>query len=750
MDQPGYVAILRYWLPATAGALVALTLAAPAPLVAQQPGATDSRVVSGLRMQVAPPDSSQARGVDAELRIALFDLAANRPLAALNRLEWLRSSSLAMELDSARGGAAAPAGGVARRGSSRADLLFLLAECYNRLGMVGSFREVAGALAQTPGAERYANVVGSQLMLDAYRRGDYARVRELARSVAAAPGGGRLPLPSLLAGLAAYQQGDYAASRTAFGEVRAEGGVYAPYAQLMDALAQMGGDTTRALEALGALRSLAQVATGSFGDHVRLIAAELAYESGQYGSAVANARGVGSNTGLTPQALLAQGWALYKNGELAAARSAFAEFAARYPLLPERDEARLMAGQAMLEGGDAAGAESYFQAMADSVAVELSVLRSQSPARLSDGARTLVTARAAGIAFVNFPRDGKTLAFAENSAADVSAALAAFAGSEAPPPRSGPHIVSVADIERRLQSVQPKLDASFPRRILYTPAGKEAAQSYAARAQKLADADVRVALANYDVNEQVEANQMKIAALEELQLLVALHEKRLASDAAVIDATRDSLGAMRTVLARGREKVRDAVLRRIALTQRMAAQNRAMIDSVRRSLAVGGAASDDQTLDVEAQTAAAFGELASMVQGGLDTLVNRHPVFAMADSIAGRLRAADSLHDEVRSVLAADSAVAGQTLAGLRAKESQRTTTARGALAAAERERDAAERDLVALLDTDLHARAVSLAGDLQRDREAAEYGSANAAFFRAIEPADGNQARSDAKERTP
>jgi len=751
VDQPGYLAILKSGLEVTVGTLAALALAAWMPLAAQQPGGSDAPAVPGLSTALAPPESSQTRGADAELRIALFDLASNRPLAALNRLEWLRSSDLAIELDSARGGSAAAADGAAGgRRSSRADLLFLLAESYNRLGMVGSFREVAGALAQTPGAERYAPVVGSQLMLDAYRRGDFARVRELARAVGSAPGGDRLPLPNLLEGLAAYQQGDYTESRAAFGKVRAEGGVYAPYAQLMDALAQMGGDTTRALEALGALRSLAQVATGTFGDHVRLIAAELAYESGQYASAVANARGVGSGTGLAPQALLAQGWSLYRDGDLPAARAAFAEFAAKYPLLPERDEARLMAGQAMLEGGDAAGAESYFQAMADSVAMELSALRAQSPAQLSAGARTLVVARAAGIAFVNFPRDGKTLAFSEGSAGDVLTMLAAFAGSEAPPPRSGPHIVSVADIERRLQTAKPGLDAAFPRRLLYTPAGKEAAQAYAARAQKLSDADVRVALANFDVHEQVEANQMKIAALEELQLLVALHEKRLASDAAVVSATRDSLAAMRTALSRGRERVRQAVIRRISETQRMAAENRSMIDSVRRSLEGSGVATDGETLDMEAQTAASFDQLASLVQSGLDTLVDRHPVFAMADSIAVRLRAADALHDEVRSVLVADSTAAGQALAELRAKESKRTTVARSALAAAESERAAAERDLVALLDADLHTRAVELAGELQRDREAAEYGSANAAFFRAIEPTDGNQARSDAKERTP
>lgn len=409
-----------------------------------------------------------------------------------------------------------------------------------------------------------------------------------------------------------------------------------------------------------------------------------------------------------------------------------------------------MAGQAMLEGGDATGAESYFQAMADSVALELTSLRSRSQTLLGDGARTLVTARAAGIAFINFPRDGKTLAFSGSSAGDAPSTLAAFAGSAPPPPRSGPRIISVADIERRVRGSEPRLAAAFPRRLLYTPAGKDAAQSYPAQAQQLADADVRVALANYDVNEQVEANRMKIAALEELRLLVALHEQRLATDVAVVSAARDSLAAMRTALSIGRERVRETVLNRIAETQRMAAANRAMIDSVRRSLAGSGAATDAETLDMETQTAADFGELAALVQGGLDALVGRHPVFAKADSIAVRLRVADSLGAQVRSVLAADSRAAGEALAELRASESQRTTEARAALAAAERERTAAERELVALLDADLQARAAALAGQLQRDREAAEYGSANAAFFRAIEPSGGTRSGAGAPERTP
>lgn len=729
-----------------------MALAAWLPLAAQQPGAPGSRIVSGLRVKVPPPDSNQARGVDAELRVALFDLASNRPLAALSRLEWLRSSGAASVLDSSRGAGTAPRladGGDSRR--TRADLLFLLAESYNRLGMDSSFRLAASALATAPGSARYASIVGSQLMLEAYRRGDYAKVRELARSVDAAAGGTtRAPLATLLSGLAAYQEGDFPAARTAFAAVRAEGGVYAPYAQLMDALAQMGGDSTHAADALGALRSLAQVATGTFGDHVRLIAAELAYESGQYSSAVANARGVGPGTGLAAQAMLTQGWALYRDGNLDDAGRVFAGFAAKYPLLPERDEARLMAGKVMLEAGDAAGAERYFQAMADSVAMEAAALRSQSQSALSDGARTLVEARAAGIAFVSYPRDGKTLSLRDGAGGDASTVLAAFAGSPWPAPRVGPEIVSVADIEERTRTTRPALGSGFPRRLLFTPASTTAANSYAARAQELSDADVRVALARYKVNEQVEAREMRIAALEELQLLVALNEKELAADAGVVSATRDSLAAMRTVLAQRRERVAQAVRARIEETRRIADENRAMVDSVRRSFAGHQTGVDSETLDTEAQTVALFDQFAALLQGGLDTLIARHPVFALADSLGVRVQSADALHGEVHSVLAADSVAAGEALAALRARESERATSARSALATAEAQRAAAERELVSLLDTDLHARALALAGELQRDREAAEYGSANAAFFRAIEPAGSAGAGADTKGRAP
>jgi hypothetical protein len=747
VDQPGYFPILNMRSSSgIARTLALLAVVAYSPLPAQQSDGSSARLQSDsapeARVRSSAPDTNQARGVDAELRLALFDLASDRPLTALNRLEWLRSSPAASALSDTVaivGGARASAGfpGASTRLRSRADLLFLLAESYHQLGMVDAFGKVAAAVAAAPGGGRYAGIINSQLMLDAYRRGDHSRVLELARSSGVGDGGARTapPLARLLSGLAAYQTGDFASARAAFATVRSEGGVYAPYAQLMDALALMQGDTTRALEALGALRPLGQVATGAFGDHVRLIAAELSYESGQYEAAVASAHGVGAETGLGAQALFTEGWALYRAGRLDAARVAFANFAARYPLLPERDEARLMAGQVMLESGRAAEAEVYFQAMADSVAAESASLNSRSASTLSDGARALVAARAAGIAFVDYPRDGKTLALAEGAGAELPAVLAAFAGGPAPTPRTGPHIVSVADIAARLRAVEPRLGAGFPRRILFLPPGTPASRSYAGRAQALADADVLVALANHRVHEQLDANVMKIAALEELRALIASSKDALEADARTIALTRDSLSRMRSVLAQGRDRAKRAVLARIAETRRMAADNRSVIDSMRAAFTASGESYDAPLLEMELETATTYGNLAALVEDGLDTVIERHPVFALADSLGKRLGSAESLLADARSVLAADSVVATGSLAALRGRESGRTLAARDSLAMAESRRAVAEGQLVALLDADLRARALALATRLQHDQEAAEYGSANAAFFRAIEP---------------
>jgi hypothetical protein len=166
VDEPRDNAVLIFArVMRTLPAFVAVILVLP--LAAQQPVATPatSSPVAPVPVQPSP---DQARGLDAELRMALFEVTMDHPLSALDRLEWLRSSR------------EAGSGAVEPGMRAQEDLLFLLAESYYRLGMRESFRKTAASLDSAAPSGRYAGVIAAQRMLDAYSRGDYARVRTLA------------------------------------------------------------------------------------------------------------------------------------------------------------------------------------------------------------------------------------------------------------------------------------------------------------------------------------------------------------------------------------------------------------------------------------------------------------------------------------------------------------------------------------------------------------------------------------------
>jgi hypothetical protein len=131
------------------------------------------------------PALDQARGVDAEVRVALYELLDDRYVPALSRLQWLASSPVALTGSSA--------GGVLR---GREDMMFLLSQTYYRLGMDSAFRAAATPLTSSSTTPRYGRLLRSQLLLDAYRHGDYARAVSLAESVDAAARG----LGALVAG----------------------------------------------------------------------------------------------------------------------------------------------------------------------------------------------------------------------------------------------------------------------------------------------------------------------------------------------------------------------------------------------------------------------------------------------------------------------------------------------------------------------------------------------------------------------
>ncbi|MBA2684554.1 MAG: hypothetical protein H0U66_08710 [Gemmatimonadaceae bacterium] len=711
-------------LPAIAAVILVTPLAAQQPTDTSMKSSTPATAPAASGTHAAAPAAAvvqpapdQARGFDAELRMALFDITIDHPLAALDRLEWLRSSPIA--------GSGAPSDGL----RSQQDLLFLLAESYYRLGMRDAFRKAAASLDSAAPAGRYAGVITAQRMLDAYSRGDYARVRTLASAKTAGDRG----LISLVAGLGAVQNRDFAAAHTAFAQASQFGGQFAPYAKYMDALASAASDSAKGTAALATLQTLGEGQPGAFAEHVRLSAAQTALGVGQYAAAASLADGVPATSGAGAQALLTKAWALYRGGNAAGAAMAFRDFATRYPQLPERDEARLMAGQIMLEGGKSDSAEKYFQGIADSISGELTTLQARATTVMSDASRALVGARVAGSVFIANASAGKVISLPDDAGAEKARIAAAFAGiPDSSLSTSVPHFLSNLGVAERVDSA---VGTGFPVRVVF--AARSDAQtpgSYADRTQAVLTTDIHLALAAYRLEQQIDAQRIKIAALENLQRLIIASDSGLADNAKQIAATQDSLERMTSVLVNTRERVRNVLRMQIAATRQAAADNIRLLDSTKTSLGDNAKGMELEALTTEQQTANVYSAIAGDVERGLEAALDHHPAFALRDSLVARLARAHALHDTTASVLAADSLAVATELATQRGKESNAVLAMRTEVASATAQRTVAEGALVALVDEELRARATGLVARLSRDREAADYATASAAFFKAMD----------------
>lgn len=712
----------------TAAPLLAALLVVALPVAAQQtpPAARTDTAQAAVRRDTTRRDSAvtppadQARGMDAEIRVALFELLNDQDVAALTRLRALQ------------GVAGAGAGGEAGLGGLKgpADLQFLLAQGYYRLGLDSAFRGVAQPLA---GSSRYAGVLRGQLLLEAYRRGDYARARELAGQMAQGEARG---LAALVLGLASYQAGDNAAARSAFQQAQAAGAPYAAYAQYMDALTLLKADTTQTAAALTALEQAATSAQGTgaaeFADQVRLTAAQLAYEAERFPDAVRIADQIRPTGGLAAQALLTRAWALYKQDDVAAAGEAFARFAAQYPQLPERDEARLMAAQAVLQQGRTEDAGRLFRAIADSMSAEQGTMRSASGTS-ADAARALVQARAAGLLFLEEPAAGKSLALQDAAGSDATALLSVVRDTVVSTAQvAPPEMVSLEDVSARYATLQ---STGLSRRVLFAPASATTARrDYAARASALYDADVGAALARRQLDEQIAAQMRQLAMLRQLRDLVGAERASFAQLEARLSAARDSLARLATSLDAARTSLTQMLQAQVNMTRTLAQENLASIDTVRRTLA-GAATPDDETiLAAETRTAQLYAETASLIEQGIGGAISRHPTFALADSVRARGERMGQALAQARALADSTQAIILAEIQRLESGDSERVRLLRTQLAAAESRRTQAEQQVVAVVQRELTARAGELLAGLQRDTEAAEFGTASASFFQAID----------------
>ncbi|HEV8236066.1 MAG TPA: hypothetical protein VGP84_15750 [Gemmatimonadaceae bacterium] len=701
--------------------LAALALVA-LPLQAQQRPTTTSTTTTLADTSLLPP-IDPARALEAEVRVALNDLLANRTVSALQRLQWLATLPPATSA----------AGTTAETLRGRGDVLFLLAQAQYRLGMDSAFRTNAQSVLSS-GPARYAPLLHSQLLLSAYRTGDFARVAELVQGPQADQARG---LAALVAGLASYQLRNYPSAATKFAAAKAAGAPYAPYAEYMDILTSLRTDTTRSAAALARLEALAQTATGSFADQVRLTAAELAYETNAYDRAITFANAVTPNGGLAPLALLTKAWAQYKNKDVAGAGQSFAAFADHYPLLPQRDEARLMAAQSLLQLGQTDNAARLFRMVGDSGRAEASRLDTKSNDAVMNLARALVRARAASLLFANDPEMGKTIALEETAGADPQVLASVMTGTTPSLPQvEVARIVSLTDLMQRYGSVGDSLSTSLPKRVLFAPASANAAPTlFAQRSEAVMAADLDAAITSQRLRLATRNATLRLMQIRGLQQAMQGRGDTVAKLVARVDTTDSRLRGLLTSIDSTEAHLRASLVTQVRNIQGGPAYVLSVrADSLRqRGLIPSG-------VDVE-----------SLVAARTDSLLNAMPLFLLRDSVRIRLNGVrQQLADSHAAIQAADVLfAAAQT--GQLTDTSASLSRLRSAQAAAISRRAEAEAGLIAAVSTELSARAADLLALIQHDMQAAEFGTATAAFFNAIDQGQpaGQKSSSDAGSLT-
>jgi hypothetical protein len=191
---------------------------------------------------------------------------------------------------------------------------------------------------------------------------------------------------------------------------------------------------------------------------------------------------------------------------------------------------------------------------------------------------------------------------------------------------------------------------------------------------------------------------------------------------------------MKSVLENTREKVRNALRTQITATRQVAAENVRLLDSTKASLGANAKGPEIDALTMEQQTAGVYSAIADDIERGLEAALDHHPAFVLRDSLVARLAHAHALHDTTAAVLSDDSLVVANELTAQRGKESNAVIAMRTEVATATQQRTASEGALVALVDEELRARATGLVAQLSHDHEAADYATASAAFFRAMD----------------
>jgi hypothetical protein len=292
--------------------------------------------------------------------------------------------------------------------------------------------------------------------------------------------------------------------------------------------------------------------------------------------------------------------------------------------------------------------------------------------------------------------------------------------------------VAASSAGQRLDSLASRNPAVT--RVLFAPSTSPDSRALAEGSQSLATVDAAVAVARFRLDEQIEAQKREIALLARLASTLSSDSTAITTLAAQHSVLADSVGRLDQLMAAAEAKLRGILGREIAATQSLALENQRTADSLQKSLAAGLTAEDRSAIETEVATANTYARIVELVTSGLDKAISHHPAFVARDSLRAHSAKSLATLTELRGTYAASRRGLDEALTALRGGDGPAARAARQALVDAEARRTAAEAQVIAAVSAELNARASALAQGLQQHAEAAQFGTASAAFFRAID----------------
>ena len=410
--------------------------------------------------------------------------------------------------------------------------------------------------------------------------------------------------------------------------------------------------------------------------------------------------------------LLDAAWRRYRANDFGAAAAGFARVAAVAPGALSRIEARLLAGQSLMEASRPAEAAEQFRLAGDTARL----LSASLDARAADGGfdalgALLAARRSATLLWAPYLRDGRLVA-PRDSAAGARDFIA----------------VQSADFTRRLDSIGGlALDPAL-RALVWTAPSTTFADLRTA-ADSLAALDARVARAIALVDTVRAQRPGKIGAATAYTARVRTVADSFAVTDRQVAAFSDSVARRDSAIAQNIAQYRLTLQQKIAAVRLLAAQNRARIDSIAPDVTkLGGNA--PAMIAFEQETSSAYVTVAGDAEGALDAGLTRLPVIFRRDTVRAKLAALrNSL---VAARVSYDSALSAAVAAenGVTAAEDRRMADALAAQKEIETARDAAQSLVAGAAAAQLRSRAGVLRAGLARALEGADYGAAAAKFF--------------------